>query len=213
MKTRDTSTPFLDLIFNMMAVFMCLFALTYIFMSKKIEKDKKITAKAEFIISYTWPSDCSDDVDAYVEDPIGNLVFFRRREEGLMHLDRDDLGSRNDTITLADGTSYVVEENREIITIRGIIPGEYIVNAHMYLKIKRGEETLVKVKLEKLNPEVRTILVKEIILRESGDEATAFRFIIDKAGDVTDTNELEKKLAVRRTNQGYYYDNGEDYDE
>ena len=50
----------------------------------------------EFLITVFWPDNLEDDVDIYVEDPAGNLVWFKSREPGLMHLDRDDLGKRND---------------------------------------------------------------------------------------------------------------------
>ena len=62
-------------------------------------------------------SDLDDDVDTYVEDPSGNLVAFMRREEGLMHLDRDDLGKRNDSV-LPDYGVVEYTENRELVTLR-----------------------------------------------------------------------------------------------
>lgn len=184
-----------DLTSNLLAIFICLFCLAFLLMAKKVEKSKNIDAKAEFLITITWPEDSDNDVDTYVEDPAGNLVFFRSREKGLLHLDRDDLGTRNDRISLPDGSSYEVKENREIVTIRGIIPGEYTVNVHMYLKKDQSEETKVTVKLEKINPVVRLITIKDVILRKNGDEKTAFRFELDKNGNVTKVNDLEKELA------------------
>lgn len=164
-------------------------------MAKKIEKEKKVESKAEFLITITWPEESSNDVDTYVEDPLGNLVFFRSREKGLLHLDRDDLGTRNDTIILPDGTRYEVKENREIVTIRGIIPGEYTVNVHMYLRQDDNKDTPVTIRLEKINPSMKIITIKEVILKENGDEKTAFRFKLDKEGDVISINDLQKDLA------------------
>ena len=149
-------------------------------MSKKVEKNKKVDAKAEFIITMEWADKSDDDVDMYLEDPVGNLSFFKAREVGLMHLDRDDLGSKNDRIQLADGTTYEVKENRETLTIRGIIPGEYTLNAHMYLRKDQGNKTKIIIKMVKINPTVKVIMIKEIELSKSGDETTAFRFILNK---------------------------------
>ena len=185
-----------DLTSNLLAVFMCLFCLAFLLMAKKIEKNKKVEAKAEFLITITWPEESDNDVDTYVEDPVGNLVFFRSREKGLLHLDRDDLGPKNDTVLLPDGTRYEVKENREIVTIRGIIPGEYTVNVHMYLRKDKDKETPVTIKIEKLNPSVKMITIKEVILGPNGDEKTAFRFKLDKEGDVLSINDLQKELAV-----------------
>lgn len=164
-------------------------------MSKKIEDDRKIKASAEFMITASWPESSDDDVDTYVEDPLGNIVFFNRPNEGLMHLDRDDLGKRSDTIQSADGTIYVVKENKEIVTLRGIIPGEYVVNVHMYLDRQKDVPTPVNVKLEKLNPQVRIVTASKLMLGNTADEQTAFRFVIDAAGNVTDTSTLRKQLA------------------
>lgn len=190
---------FTDMSLLLAFLFICVAGLEIIFMAPKVEKQKKVDAKAEFIITMEWANESDDDVDIYLEDPIGNLSFFRAREVGLMHLDRDDLGSKNDTIQLADGTLYEVKENRETLTIRGIIPGEYTLNAHMYLRKDKGEKTKVKIKMVKVNPVVKVVMIKEIELCQSGDEITAFRFKLDKAGDITDINFLQKELAVGET--------------
>jgi len=211
----DPGLSFTDVAFCQLICFVCLFSVMFLLVSKKNKQEAKVNSKAEFMITVEWPSECQDDVDTWVEDPLGNLVFFRRREEGLMHLDRDDLGWRNDRITLADGTIYEVKENKEIVTIRGIIPGEYCVNTHMYLK-KDFENTKVKIKIEKLNPVVKIVDVKEVTLKRSGEEQTIIRFTLDKKGYITDVNRIQKPLAATKlgvnTHDGNHYDdwNGED---
>ena len=171
---------FFDLLFNLLCCFIILFSLAYILVNEQNKSDRAVENTAEFLITFIWANEIGDDVDAYVEDPLGNLVFFRRREEGLMHLDRDDLGKRNDVVRLADGTTVKSDENKEIVTIRGIIPGEYVVNTHMYYKTEDSEQTEVTIKLEKINPKLRLITQKTVILSDNGDEKTAFRFNIDK---------------------------------
>ena len=190
-----SQTAFFDLIFNILCCFVVLFSVSFLLMSKKIEEDKKIKAHAEFLISTTWAKGSDNDVDTYVEDPLGNLVFFKDREEGLMHLDRDDLGRRSDTVKTVDGQVYQDPENRELVTIRGIIPGEYVVNVHLYFAREREQRTPVEVTLEKLNPQVVLVTKNDVILEQTGDEKTAFRFTIDGKGDVTNTTDLYKALA------------------
>lgn len=212
MRSRYSSTiSFIDLAFNLLICFVCLFSVAFLVMSKKLEQDKKITAKAEFMITVTWPEESKNDVDTYVEDPTGEVSFFQAREVSLMHLDRDDLGGRNDTI-MVGGERITVKENREIVTIRGIIPGEYTVWAHMYRRVNGEEEpdpTPVKVKVEKMNPSVKTIALKTVELGQNGDEKTAFRFTIDQDGDVTSTNTLPK--AFPKDNRGTYDEEGEEF--
>jgi len=212
-KERRNYSPLsqLDMTTNMLLLFVALFVIAFIAMRIKIEKSKKIDAKAEFMITISWDKECGDDVDSYAEDPLGNLVFFRRREEGLMHLDRDDLGKRNDRIRDSFGNIIEIKENQEIITIRGIIPGEYVATVHMYRKISK-EPTKVNIHLQKLNPEVRTVRQKTVVLETHGDEKTAFRFTIDKDGDVTAVNDIEKLLAAPRSEPQYGYPETVPYD-
>jgi len=155
--------------------------------------DRNSVAKGEFVITVTWPKDMDNDVDMYVEDPEGHLVAFMRREEGLMHLDRDDLGKISDVVQTRFG-KIEYDENREIVTLRGIMPGEYVINVHMYMKREESPLTPVTVQLDKINP-YSTIMIKRVSLGGSGDEKTAFRFTLNKDGDVVDINELPKALA------------------
>ena len=190
-RNYHTNMAFLDLLFNTLLCFAALFVLSFILINPS-KKENNIKAKADFMITVTWNKDLDDDVDTYVEDPVGNLVAFMRREEGLMHLDRDDLGHRNDTINTPNGP-IEYKDNREIVTLRGFIPGEYVVNVHMYMKREKAP-TEVTIVLEKLNPYM-IIMAKNVILTTNGQEDTAFRFVVDSEGVVTKVNELKKTLV------------------
>ena len=192
-RNYHTNLSFLDLLFNTLLCFAALFALSFVLINPS-KKQNNVKMKAEFMITVTWPNDLDDDVDMYVEDPQGNLVAFMRREEGLMHLDRDDLGHRNDTVVTEWGP-IEFKDNREIVTVRGTVPGEYVGNVHMYMKRSEAEEVPVSIQLDKINP-YSTVMIKEVVLRLSGDEKTAFRFTVDKEGEVTDISNLEKSLLT-----------------
>ena len=81
-----------------------------------------------------WDKGAHGDIDLYVQDPTGAQCSFRFPVANFMHLDKDDLGASNDSVVNADGSVSTVRINREVITIRGIIEGEYIINAHYYSK-------------------------------------------------------------------------------
>src|SRR6201986_5494837 len=61
-------------------------------------KDGKIDSKAEFIITMDWPDNHPDDLDLFVQDPLGNIAWYRHREAGFLTLDRDDRGGGDDFI-------------------------------------------------------------------------------------------------------------------
>lgn len=196
----SSNLPFLDMLFNTLLCFVGLFALASMLISAEKLK-KNIDMKAVYLITVTWPDENTDDVDTYVEDPMGKLVFFRRREQGLMHLDRDDLGYENDHIETQFGR-IEFKGNREIVTLRGIIPGEYTVNVHMFAYRKNdGHETPVMVNLTRIEP-FSIVTQKEVILCKDGDEETAFRFTLDKDGNVTNITNLEISLIEQHREEG-----------
>jgi hypothetical protein len=43
-------------------------------------KDGKVDSKAEFLVTMTWPDPHPDDFDMFFQDPLGNMVWYRRRE-------------------------------------------------------------------------------------------------------------------------------------
>ena len=129
-RSNHVGIGFTDLLFNALLGFVVMFVLAVLLINP-IAKSGAVDAKAEFLITLSWPEGRREDVDLYVQDPAGEMVWFRSREAGLMHLDRDDLGERNDVIEVA-GRQVRNPLNQEIVSIRGILPGEYVVNLHLY---------------------------------------------------------------------------------
>jgi len=192
-KNYSCNTSFLDLLFNMLLAFTCLFILSFALIN---QNKKTPESKASYLITFVWAKELDNDVDAYVEDPEGNLVCFGRREDGLMHLDRDDLGHRNDTVKTKFGT-IVYSENKEIVTLRGTSVGEYCVNVHAY-NFNDQKPTEVIVQLEKVSPTYGVLIQRKVTLIKNGDEKTAFRFKLNGKGELAGISEIEKKLLGRK---------------
>jgi len=178
----------------MLLAFTALFVLAFSMVNENKDRSKSnVEVKAEYIITMIWPDDMDNDIDIYVEDPLGNLCFFRRREEGLMHLDRDDLGFKNDTVETPSG-KIKYPYNREIITLRGYHAGEYCINAHAFKKFD-PRPCEVTVQVDKLNPVMKTMIINSATLTESGGEKTVLRFRLDSAGEILSSNTLQKSLT------------------
>lgn len=186
---------FTDLLFNALLGFVVMFVIAFLLINPVAETGA-VDNKAEFLITLTWPDGRKEDVDLYVEDPDGRLVWFRSREAGLMHLDRDDLGLGNDVIEVA-GKKIVNPVNQEIVSIRGIAPGEYVVNLHLY-RDEGGKAVPTKVRVEKLNPKVKLVFYGDVTLSERGEERTAVRFSVTPLGEVRDVNRLAKAIVPHR---------------
>ena len=175
-----------------------MFAIAFMFI-KTTHEEAKIDQDAEYIITVNWPDEHPDDIDTYVEDPQGNIVWYHIREAGLMHLDRDDRGNYKDTIVIGD-TKINNPLNQETVTLRGTMPGEYVVNIYHYLS-NFVEGVPVKVKVEKVNPKIKVIFYDTLELEGKGSELTAARFNLDKEGNVSSVYKKPKRLTVLARNR------------
>ena len=194
--TREPEVdPFYDMLFNMLIAFVFCFIIALLAMNPKALKAGDVPAKAEFMITVSWPDMNPNDVDTWVQDPTGRLVWFRNREAGLMHLDRDDRGLTNDTI-IVNGRQVINPLNQEVVTIRGFAPGEYVVNAHYY-ESKDKLPVDVSVAVVKVNPQAEIVYTGTQQIPAKGDERTLVRFSIDEGGNVIDLNTRPLTIVQR----------------
>ena len=189
MYSRSGHLAFVDFLFILLLAFISMFILALLLINP-IPKKSEIERKAEYIVTLEWHKKSYDDIDIWIEDPVRNLLSFKNKAAGLMHLDKDDLGQINDVIYLPDGTRQVIEINREVVTFRGWIPGEYIVNVHAYRKRSDGDAP-VKITMLRINP-YKMLWEENIILTHHGQELTVRRFTLNLDGDMTKTNKVEK---------------------
>jgi len=207
-----SSLGFIDLLFNILLGFAFLFIIAFLLIKPEAKK-KDFDRRAEFVIILEWDHEAPDDLDLYVQDPTNDKVSFRLPIANYMHLDKDDLGMRNDTIINADGTTSTVKINREVVTIRGIIVGEYIINAHYYStrvysgsQLEPDERTVdyrnkpqrdltVKIELHKVTP-YRVLWAGEKKFTHRGQEETFLRFRLDADGNIIPPFTFEPKEFV-----------------
>jgi hypothetical protein len=186
---------FSALLFNSLKAITFMFFISFAMINKPADEGK-IDPKAEMMITVTWPDNDPDDVDTYVMDPAGNIVWYNQREAGLMHLERDDRGMFKDVILL-NNEEISNPLNQETIAFRGLQDGEYIVNIVHY--IANGSAPLpVEVKVEKLNPTVEVVFYQTLELRGTGDEVTAVRFTLAGNEVVNVTNEPRSLVELTR---------------
>jgi hypothetical protein len=195
--------PFYDMLFNMLIAFVFCFIVALLAMNPKSSKAGDVPAKAEFIVTLSWPDNDPNDIDLWARNPAGEVVWFRNREAGLMHLDRDDRGVSNDTIVV-NGQRIVNPLNQEVVTIRGIAAGEYVVNAHYYESKeleapdpKAGQPVDVTLSVIKVNPRAEVVYYGQQRLPKRGEEATLMRFTVHADGGVSGINTLPARLVER----------------
>ena len=203
MRKYQSNLAFVDFLFILLLAFISMFILALILINP-VTKKSEVERKAEFLITLEWDKESRDDVDIWVEDPLGKVVSFRNKTVDVMHLDKDDLGQLNDTIRFPDGSTQVIHLNREVVTLRGWVAGEYTINAHMYNKRDRthpsnansyGHPTNVKVEMLRINP-YKILFEERFTLTHRGEEVTIRRVTLDKEGEIIATNKREKSFVT-----------------
>jgi len=187
---------FTDLLFNALVGFAFMFFVAFA-MINPVAETGEIDTEVELLITMRWPDGHPDDIDLYVEDPQGNVVWYHEREGGLMHLDRDDRGQFKDVL-LIGGEEVENPLNQETVSVRGLMQGEYVVNVVHFIATEPGTVP-VTVKVEKMNPSVRVVYYGEEILGGTGEERTVIRFTLAD-DEIVDLNDRPKSLvaATRR---------------
>src|ERR1700749_1823329 len=183
--------PFSVMLFKALQVVAFLFFIAVLSIAPDA-KDGKVDTKAEFIITMDWPDNHPDDLDRFVQAPIGNIVWYRHREAGFLTLDRDDRGGANDFI-LVNGLKIASPIREEIVTVRGIVAGEYTVNVS-HFQATTGRPVDATVKVQKLNPTAQVIFDDKVMVDHTGDEKTAVRFKVNAEGKVIDVFQRPKSL-------------------
>lgn len=210
-RNRFKSTTGLnDLLFNLLIGFVFLFVVAFLLINPPTKKSDA-PKKAEYLIVIEWDKDANDDVDLWVKDPTGVVVSFTNKMGGLLNLEKDDLGWQNDKWIQPNGSEVIIPINREVITIRGIVPGEYKVAAHVYSKkimysINTSNGKYIKTEIEdsgyvtatliRINPYGEVYKTRKIYTQK-GQVLSMFNFILDSNGDVTSLDERSNSIVTR----------------
>ena len=184
--------PFTDILLNVLMGFTIM-----VFIAFSLIRPEMLTGdievRAEYIITTTWPDNHPDDIDTYVQDPGGNIIWYHNPDGGLLALDRDDRGNFRDVIVV-NGERIENPINQESVTMRGIIAGDYVINVHHY--VANGiDPVAVTVKVERINPSLEIVYYGTVELDHRGDEQTVIRFTLDDEGNPSDLNTRFKSLT------------------
>jgi hypothetical protein len=166
-----------------------------------LKNNEGIVHKAEFILTLTWDKKDVNDMDIWLKDPRGDIIYYKDKESSVMFLDRDDLGLKKDKIMI-NGVEQIIYINQEIISIRAIFPGKWTVAVHFYKrndKQKPGTIIPVTVRLDKINPSVKIIFNKELNMRQTWEEVTAASFEVLPDGTVVNIQfEMNEPMVHER---------------
>jgi hypothetical protein len=192
-----STLAFIDLLFNVLVGFVFLFIIAFILINPITKKDN-IIVPAEIMIVLKWPDGIDVDMDLWVKDPANNVVGYRHVNGGIMHLDRDDLGMKSESV-IVDDKEIVMTLNREVITLRGIVPGEYKISVHYYRDGEKDSQVAVipvTVEVTKINP-YSVIFSQTINYDSEGQTKNFYKFELNAQGRVINVgNSLDNVVPL-----------------
>jgi hypothetical protein len=151
------------------------------------------TVPGNVMVEARWADELDTDVDLWVQAPGDVPVGYSNKSGLIFNLLRDDLGRNADPTQL----------NYEVSYSRGIPPGEYAVNLHMYRnksKISPVKVTVVTSVKKPSSDSAKQILTSTIDLMAENQETTVYRFKLTDAGELvpSSVNSLPKPLRKWR---------------
>jgi hypothetical protein len=140
-----------------------------------------VTTYGQFAVTLTAKT--PDDLDLYVRDPLGHIAWFHGLQAGGLSLEHD----------MIPGTSDPAKAGvHELTMVRESTAGEYVVNVVDYNGDAPATATVQLWDLRGWTK--RRLLSRKVELRFSGEQQTAFRWRLNRAGRFAGHNVLPADL-------------------
>jgi len=144
------------------------------------------------LLILTWSNEADADVDIHVRCPTGEQMSYVRKEICFANLERDARGTASDW-SMVNNERVVVVNNREVVSFRTPVRGEWVVNAHYYSGRHTGPLD-VKLEVVSLDPKVSTVFERTVTINRPKQEVHLVRF------EVTSDKTLYGFDTTRETN-------------
>ena len=191
----DSGTVFRDVILLTLAGFVFITVLLLPHINPKAKNGEgAIDSPGNVIAEMRWDDKLRTDVDLWVQAPGDVPVGYSNKSGLIFNLLRDDLGSQADPTDVNFETSFS----------RGIPPGEYTVNVHLFRNLENtypiNVRVVVRVKTDN-EAGARPIAATTVRLDREGQELTAFRFRLTEKGELVPNsmNSVFKPLRSAKT--------------
>jgi hypothetical protein len=190
----EGGTVFRDVIMLALAGFVAMVILLLPHLNPRGENAQASTEPpGNVIIEVRWPDELDSDIDLWVEAPGDIPVGYSNKGGAIFNLLRDDLGKRLDATDL----------NYEVSYSRGIPPGEYTVNVHLYRNaggILPVPVTVVTSIKKSPAERARQLLASKVELAREGEELTVYRFRLLESGELVSgsVHSLQRDLRAWR---------------
>jgi hypothetical protein len=192
MTSTDHEKGFLRALVELLFAIIIVLTVTISTKEESKQEDSKLKLPGRYMITMKWQQKeygySNDDIDLHVIDPQDHHAWFLddKAGESFLNLDTpDDTGMPIKYYTDRDGKMVMCDFHEERVTIFQTVPGpSYKAIAFMYNKRLTGEDTKVIFTLIDLDKGSQEILKEEVVLSGMGQQAVAFQFSLDEAGNL-----------------------------
>ena len=169
---EQSNTVFRDVTLLALSGFIAIVLLLLPWLNLKTKQELIKEPVGSVIIELFWPKDIDADLDLWVKGPNDGPVGYSKPSGVIFNLLRDDRGMTGDYTPL----------NYEISFTRGISPGEYQANVHLFKHDSNRSKIQATVSASLVTPDReyrKQILEKSIYLIKEGKEKTVLRIKLD----------------------------------
>ncbi len=193
-----SNTAFTDLLFLMLTGVTILWVLSFILINP-VAKTQDVESHAKFLLTMDWADESKDDIDMWLRNPDGSIVYFGSKDHGGSTLERDDLGLSSDCVMNAHtGESNCVYLNREVIAISNPQAGEYQLQFRVYHRFSTvADGNPVRMEVIQVNP-YKILFSEKFNYAHNKQRISVIRFTIDADGKVASFSETKSDFDMAK---------------
>lgn len=194
-----------DQLLGILGIYMMIATVMIVMPHTKAKPEDGVHPKAEYLVTLAWDDQRDVDLDLWLFHN-DCVIMFRSRECVQMSIDRDSLGFKSNSQRI--NGKLVVSPNQEVIAIRAVVPGDYLVavnyfggadaaTGESYRPLKPDPQSAIDgtVTVMKVNPKVTTVASTKLHFDRMKQSLNAIAFHINEDGSV-DIKDLPPEDAI-----------------
>jgi hypothetical protein len=165
-----------------------------------------VHVEAQYLVTIEWDRMSDDDIDLWGSGPpdAAKPCFYDNLEAGALFLDRDSRGYMDDKLNVDGQAVYL--PHKEVMTLRGVIPGRYVYGIQLYkgrpsddgrVRDPHALAIAVHVEVMKLNPKVTVIFRKDFMLDYEGDAVNVWAMDVSPDGNFAEADPPVEPITAK----------------